>query len=77
MTYYFFFDTTEYTSTCAWNPTENILASTRKNESVCLNFGPKLSDITSLLLEGNNQTSQSGGQDHRLAWNVIMFYILL
>ncbi|EFX71321.1 hypothetical protein DAPPUDRAFT_308939 [Daphnia pulex] len=57
----------ECTSTCAWNPTENILASTRKNESVCLNFGPKLSDVTPLLFEGNNQTS--GGQDHRLAWN--------
>ncbi|KAI9552108.1 hypothetical protein GHT06_022445 [Daphnia sinensis] len=64
----------EYTSTCAWNPTENVVASTRKNESVSLHFGPNFNNVTSLSFEGirnigSNPSSPKTGDIHRLAWN--------
>lgn len=65
---------TEFTSTCAWNPTESVLASTRKNECVSLNFGPNFNNLTPLSFEGtlhigSNQPSPKSGDISRLAWN--------
>ena len=64
--------TAEYTPTCTWNPVENVLAATRKNEPVCLYSGHQLNTVTPLVTVGTseNQASQQIGQIHRLAWNV-------
>ncbi|XP_057380302.1 uncharacterized protein LOC130702697 [Daphnia carinata] len=65
---------TEYISTCAWNPTESVLASTGKNGSAALSFDPDFNHLTPLSFEGiqnvgSNQPLEKGGGIHRLAWN--------